>query len=108
MLTNLTGKVEEGKVLHPVVVVNHDSSIRLLRLEIEELGHLFLDALLIVAQGLIVEQITLLALTRRVADHTCSTTHENDGSVTTTLQVTEHHDTTEVADMQGVCRGVGT
>ena len=63
MLTHLTGEVQEGKVLHPVVVVDHNSSVGIFRLEVEELRNLFLDALLIVTQGLIVEQVTLLALT---------------------------------------------
>ena len=54
VLTHLTGKVEEGEVLHPVVVIDHDGSIGFLRLEVEELRHLFLDTLLVVAEGIVV------------------------------------------------------
>ena len=34
MLTNLTSKVEEGEVFHPVIVIYHLGSIGLFRLEI--------------------------------------------------------------------------
>ena len=61
VLTHLTGKVKEGKVLHPVVVVHHQGSILVLRLKIEELGYLSLDALLVMTQRFVVQQVTLLA-----------------------------------------------
>ena len=108
MLSDLTCKVKEGEILHPVVVVHHNSGVGILRLEVEKLSHLLLDTFLVVTQGLIVEQVALLALTRGVANHTCGTTHENHGTVSATLQVTQHHDTAQVTDMQRVSRGVGT
>ena len=91
VLAHLAGEVEEGEVLHPVVVVHHFGGIRLLRLEVEELGHLLFDALLVVAQGFFVEQVTFLALARRVANHACCAAHEDDGLVAAALQVAEHH-----------------
>ena len=60
VLTNLACEIKEGEVLHPVVVVNHLSRIGILALEIQELSHLCLDALLIVAQCLVIEEVTLL------------------------------------------------
>ena len=86
VLAYLTCEVKESEVLHPVVVVHHFSvgsgplygprggfvtlDIRVplggrkggLGPKVQELGHLSLDALLIVAQCLVVEQIALLTL----------------------------------------------
>ena len=100
VLAHLTGKVEEGEILHPVIVVHHLGSIGFLAVKVKELGHLLLDALLVVAQGLVIEQVALLALARGVANHTRGTTHQDDGFVATVLQMAEHHDATEVSDMQ--------
>ena len=100
VLTHLTCKVEEGEVFHPVVVVHHDGSVGFFRLEVEELGHLALNALLVVAQRLVVQQVALLAFARRVANHAGGTTHKDDGLVAAALQVAQHHDATQMADMQ--------
>ena len=108
VLAHLTGKVEESEVLHPIVVVDHDGGIGFFRLKVEELGHLLLDALLIMTQCLIVEQIALLTFARRVANHTCGTTNKDDGAVAATLQMTKHHDTAQVSDVQRVGSGVST
>ena len=62
VLAHLTGKVQEGEVLHPVVVVDHEGGVSILRLKVQEFSHLLLDALLVVAQGLVVEQVALLGL----------------------------------------------
>ena len=108
MLTHLTSEIEEGEILHPVVVVYHLSGIGILRLEVEKLGYLFLDALLIVVECLGIEQVSLLTLTRGVANHTGGTTHKDDGFMATTLQVTQHHDATQVSDVEGVGCGVSS
>ena len=108
MLTYFTGKIKERKVFHPVIVVDHLCSIFVLRLKIKELGHLLLDTLLVVTQRLFVQQIALLRLTAGVANHTCGTAYEDDGLVTTTLQMAQHHDTAKMTDVQRVCCGVST
>ena len=87
MLAHLAGKVEERKVLHPVVVVHHQGRILILALEVQELGHLCLDALLVVAQRLVVQQVALLRLAAGVANHACGTADQNDGPVAAALQV---------------------
>ena len=107
VLAHLTGEVEEGEVLHPVVVVHHLGGIGFLRFKIKELGHLGLDALLIVTQRLFVQQVTFLALARRVANHASGTSHQDDGLVAAALQMAEHHNTTEMTDMQRVGSRVG-
>ena len=106
VLSHLTGEVEEGEVLHPVVVVDHLSPRFSLGVEIQEFCHLRLDALLIVTQCLVVEQVSFLTLPRGVANHTRGTAYENDGLVTATLQVTQHHDATKVSDVEGIGRWV--
>ena len=60
MLADGTCELEEGEVLHPVVVVYHLGSVRLVRVEVKELCHLCLDALLIVIESLCIEEVTLL------------------------------------------------
>ena len=99
VLAHLARKIEESEVLHPVIVIHHLGGVRLLRLEIKEFGHLVLDAFLVVAQSLFVEQVTFLALARWVTNHTRCTAYKNDGLVTAALQVAEHHDAAKVSDM---------
>ena len=106
VLSDLTCEVEERKVLHPVVVVHHFGSVLLLRLEIEEFRHLRLDALLIVAQSLVGEQVTLLRLSRRVANHSRCTAHKDNRLVAAALQVAQHHNAAQVSDVQRVSRRV--
>ena len=60
MLADGACELEEGEVLHPVVVVDHLGSIRLVGIEVEELCHLCLDALLIVIESLCIEEVALL------------------------------------------------
>ena len=60
VLANLAGEVEEREILHPVVVVHHLGGIGTFGLEVEELSHLSLDALLVVTQCLVVQQVALL------------------------------------------------
>ena len=108
VLTYHTSEIEESKVLHPVVVVYQLGLIWLIAIEVKELRYLLLDSLLVMIESLCVEKITLLALARRVANHTCSTANKQIRLVTTTLQVTQHHDSTKVTDMKRVCGRVST
>ena len=96
MLSYLTCEIEEGEVLHPVVVVDHLCTVGSVGIEIEELCHLILYALLIVAECLVVEEVTLLAFSRRVADHTCGTAHQDDWFMSAMLKMAQHHYTTKV------------
>ena len=59
-LTDITDEIEEGEFLHPVVVVDENSSIRSITVKIQELGKLLAQALLIVTKLLLVDQHTLL------------------------------------------------
>ena len=100
VLTDIADEVEETVVLHPVVVIDQHRCILGIAVEVEELLQLLLDAGLIVLQRLLIEEVTLLGLTRGVTDHTGSATDEGDGSVTGALQVPQHHNTHQVTDMK--------
>ena len=100
MLAHLACEVEEGEVLHPVVVVYELGLVRLGAVEVEELSHLLLYSLLVMVQSLRIEQIAFLALAGRVSNHTCRTTDKEVWLVSATLQVTQHHYATKVAYMQ--------
>ena len=52
MLSHLTGKVEEGKILHPVIVVYQLCLVGLITIEVEEFRHLLLNCLLIMIESL--------------------------------------------------------
>ena len=106
VFTNITYESEEREVLHPVVVVDELSTVGCIAIKIKEVRELLLDASHIVTQGLLVEEIALLALTRRVTNHTCSTSNEGKGFVATTLEVAKHHHTAEVSDVERIGSGV--
>lgn len=105
VLANLTSKVEEGKVFHPVVVVDKLGLVRLVAIEVEELSHLLLNSLLVVVESIRVEQVTLLTLARRVANHAGCASNKQVRLMSATLQMTQHHDTAKMANVQRVgCR----
>ena len=99
MLAHSTREIEEREVLHPVVVVHQLSLIVALGVEVEELRHLLLDALLVVIERLGIKQIALLAFTRRVAYHTCRAADEYYRLVSATLQMAQHHDSAQVTNV---------
>ena len=107
-LTDVACEIEEGEVLHPVVVIHEQCCVGCVAIEIDQLRELSLDRLLIVAQGSLVKQVTLLRLAAGVANHTRSTTYQCDGAVTATLEVLQDHNAHQVTDMQRVSRGVDT
>ena len=57
----LADEVEEGKVLHPVIVVDHLGLVRIAAVEVKELAYLLLDYLLVMVKGLRIEEVALLA-----------------------------------------------
>ena len=102
MLTYLTGKIKESKILHPIIVIHQFGFVGSIALKVQELGQLLLDASYVVTQSLFCQQITFLRFTGRVADHTGCTTYKSQRLMAATLEMTQHHHTTQVADMQRV------
>ena len=107
-LADFADELEERVIFHPVVVVDHFGCIGGIRFEIDQVAQLTFDRLLIVAQGLFVEQVTLERFTRRVTDHTGRTTDQKDRFVAATLKMFQNHDADQVADMQRIGSGVNT
>ena len=105
-LADVADEIEEREFLHPVVVVDQRGGVRGVGVEVEQFGQLAFDRLLIVTQGLFVEQVALLRFARGVADHARRTAHEGQRTVAAHLEVLEDHHAHQVADMQRVGRGV--
>ena len=57
-------------------------------------------------QGVSIQEVAFQALSRRISNHSRRSTQQQIGLVTTSLQMTEHHNATQVADMQGIGRWV--
>ena len=108
MLTYLTGEIKESKVLHPVVIVHQFGFVRSIALKVKELSQLFLDTSHIVTQCFFSQQITFLRFAGRVTNHTGRTAHQCQRLVTATLEMTQHHHTTQVTDMQRISRRINT
>ena len=106
MLAYFACEVEEGIILHPVVVVHQLGGIGRPALKVEEAGQLRLDAAHVVAQHVLRQQIALGTLSRGIANHSRRAAHEGQRLVSRALKVAEHHHAAEVADVQGVCRRV--
>ena len=106
MLAHLAGEVKEGVVFHPVVVVDQLGSVRRIALKVEETTQLLFDALHIVAQRGLVQQVALLALARGVANHASGTADQSQRFMSAALEMSQHHHAAQVAYMQAVGGGV--
>ena len=98
-LADVAGEIEEGEVLHPVVVIDQFCGVGRITVEVEEARELLAYAGDVVTQRGFVEQVALLALARGVADHAGGSAQQGDGLVAATLQVAQHHHAAQVADM---------
>ncbi len=87
VLTDVADESEERIVLHPVVVVHEFGGVGRIAVEVEELGQLLTDAVLIVSQRLLVQEYTLGRLHRGVAYHPCGSSYESDGAMAGALEV---------------------
>ena len=74
--------------------------------EVEELPELGTDGLEVALDGLEVEQLALVLLAARVADHAGAATGEGDGPVAGLLKAPEGAQLHEVAHVEAVRRGV--
>ena len=108
MLAHLAGEVQEGEVLHPVIVVHQFGVVGRVRIEVQELGQLFLHAGNVALQGFLVQQVTLLRLAGGVANHARGTADERQRLVSATLEVAQDHHAAQMADVEGIGRRVKT
>jgi hypothetical protein len=88
VLPYLTGKVQESKILHPVIVIHQFGFVRSIALKVKELSQLFLDASHIMTQCFLGQQIALLRFAGRVTDHTGRAAHQCQRLMTATLEMT--------------------
>ena len=105
-LADVAGEIDEGIVLHPVVIVHQLRLVGGVRLEVEETRQLRLDAGDVVSEGLLVQKVALLALHRRVAYHSRGPSDKCERLVAAGLEMLEYHDTDQMPDMEAVTRGV--
>ena len=103
---DVANKFQEREILHPVVVVDQFGRIRSVGLEVDQVTELPSDPLLVATQGLLVEQVALKRLARRVADHAGSPAHQENGLMPAPLEVFKDHNADKVPDMQRVRRRV--
>ena len=102
MLAYVADKVEEGPVLHPVVVVDKLGPVGSIAVEIKEMTELLPDAGHIVAQGFEREEIPLLRFARRVSDHSGRAAHKCDRFVPAFLEMLQYHYTDKMPDVKRV------
>ena len=106
VLADVSDEVEEGVILHPVVVVDQLGGVGRVGVKVEELGQLTLDALLVVSEGGFVEEVAFGRFHRGVTDHAGGAANKGDGPMSSALEVTEHHHADQVSDMQRIGCGI--
>ena len=106
MLADVADEIDEGIVLHPVVVVHEFGLVGGVGVEVQETGELLLQAGDVMVEGLLVQEVALGRLHGRVADHAGGPAHEGEGLVSAALEMLQDHHAHEMPDMQGVGRRV--
>ena len=106
MLADVADEIDEAVVLHPVVVVYELGLVGGVGIKVQETGQLGLEAGHIVGKRFFVQQVAFRAFHGRVSDHAGGTADEGDGLVAAALEVFQNHHAYQVADVQGIGRGV--
>ncbi len=97
--------LEVAELAEPVVIIDHDGIGRTVAEGQEGLEGL-LDAFHIGRNLLVGQQGARLFLVGRVAHLGCAAAHQDDGLPAALLEVAQHHDLEQRADMQAVCRRI--
>ncbi len=95
-------EIKEGKILHPVVVVDKFSRIRLVRIKIKEFCQLIFYTLLVMSQCGLIEQVSLRRFHGRISNHSCSSANQGNGFMPRTLEMLKHHHAHQVPDVQRI------
>ena len=98
-------EIDVIELIEPVGVVDHESVARALA-EAQEFREHLLDAGDVRADLGIGKQLAGLVLAGRIADLGGAAANQHDRAVARLLQLAQHHDADEVADMQGRCGAV--
>ena len=102
VLADVADKLQKTELAHPLVVIDENSAVGLIRVKLEEFAQLFFYTSLIVLQRLFIQQITFLRLSGGVADHASGTAQQRDGAMAAALEMREHHDTHQVPNMERI------
>ena len=104
VFANVADEIEEAEILEPVGVVDHTCGVGSVEVqELLELGFLTGE---VVLNALHIEQLALGGLAAGVAHHARRSSNQCNGVVAAPLPMHQHHHRDEVADVQGICRGV--
>ena len=106
MFANVTDKIKESEVLHPIVIIEHRSGIGGSGIKVNKTRQLRLNACHIGLNGFLVEQIAFLRLAAGVANHTRGATNNENRFVPCQLEMLHHHDRHEMPHVKGICRRV--
>ena len=99
MRAEIAQERDVAELVQPLGVVDQQ---RAAGAEVEELGERPLDAALVGVDLRLGQQLPAFILARRVADLGRAATHQRDRPVAGLLQVAQHHDADQIADMQAV------
>ncbi len=105
MFADVADKVKEPEFPEPIVIVDDQCGIGRAT-EIKKFLQLFLLTLLVMAQRFFREQVSFGRLAGRIAYHARCTAHKYCGSMAAMLEVQQGHDLHQVADSEGISRGV--
>ena len=105
MLAGIAQEIDQRQRHQPVGVVHHPGRVAF-DFEIEEVGQLFLDRLDVGLDLLARQQLALVGLSARVADHAGPAASQGNGMVPKALQARQRNQRDQVADMQAVGGGV--
>ncbi len=108
VLSNLSGEIEESHILCPVVIVHHLGAVGRIAVEVEKLGQLLLYGLLIMTECRLIKQVALGRLSGGITDHTGCATDESERLMSAALEMTQHHHSAEMADVERVGSRVDT
>ena len=98
MLPDVAQKIEEGEIFHPLEVVQKERSALLV--EVEKGFHLRADRTDVAFDRLGGEELTLFALSARVADHAGGAPDQGDRTMPGALGAAEVHDRDQVPHME--------
>ena len=105
VLADVAYKAQETEFLHPVVIVHHFGGI-FPAVEHQQFFQLLLNAVLVMTDRLLAQQVSFLRFSGGVADHAGGAADEGQWFVAGQLQVLQHHNAHQVTDVQGIGRGI--
>ena len=101
---DFTQKVDVVQVFQPVGVVDHNRGV--FALERQKFAHLFLKAIAVMLHGVGGHDLSQIASSRRIADHTRASADKDNGTMPRFLHPSHDDKLNEVSDVQAVRRRI--